>query len=46
VFYNGPAMVSTGIDIEDGNSVGDDCKSSKNSKCKRKYKIQVHASER
>jgi len=30
-------MVSTGVDIEDGNTVGDDCKSSKSSKCKSIY---------
>ena len=29
VFYNGPAMVSTGVDSRDGNTVGDDRKSSK-----------------
>ena len=27
--YDGPAMVSTGVDNRDGNTVGDDCKSSK-----------------
>jgi hypothetical protein len=40
---NGPAMVSTGVDSRDGNTVGDDRKSSKSSKCKSIY-IQVHAS--
>jgi hypothetical protein len=35
--YDGPAMVSTGVDSRDGNTVGDDCKSSKFSKCKSIY---------
>jgi hypothetical protein len=35
--YDGPAMVSTGVDNRDGNTVGDDCKSSKKRKCKRRY---------
>ena len=34
---DGGAMVSTGVDNRDGNTVGDDCKSSKSSKCKSKY---------
>jgi hypothetical protein len=33
--FDGDAMVSTGVDSRDGNTVGDDRKSSKLSKCKR-----------
>jgi len=36
--FDGGAPVSIGLDIRDGNSVGDDCKSSKTRKCNRKYK--------
>jgi hypothetical protein len=32
---DGPAMVSTGVDSRDGNTVGDDRKSSEIYKCKR-----------
>jgi hypothetical protein len=32
---DGDALVSTGVDSRDGNTVGDDRKSSKLSKCKR-----------
>ena len=35
--YDGPVMVSTGVDSRDGNTVGDDRKSSKTSKCKSIY---------
>jgi hypothetical protein len=38
VFYNGPAMVSTGVDSRDGNTVGDDRKSSKTSKRKQRVR--------
>jgi hypothetical protein len=37
-------MVSTGVDSRDGNTVGDDRKSSKTRKCKRKY-IQAYRSQ-
>ena len=42
-FYDGADQVSTGWDSRDGNTVGDDRKSSKSSKCKSIY-IQVYAS--
>ena len=34
-FFDGGDQVSTGVDSRDGNTVGDDRKSSKSSKCKR-----------
>jgi hypothetical protein len=35
--YDGPDLDSIGLDSKDGNWVGDDPKSSKTRKCKRKY---------
>jgi len=35
--YDGPDLDSIGLDSRDGNWVGDDPKSSKTRKCKRKY---------
>jgi hypothetical protein len=39
MFYNGPVMVSTGVDSRDGNTVGDDRKSSKTINAKSAFKF-------